>query len=1337
MFDEYLETLCVERPVSTATAVLVLVNSAGTPSSTFIDQHAPSPSHSPSSSALQSPYLHQGVAAESNLMDENMFAPVDNDPFINIFALEPTSKASSSGDASSAESTYDTQTLHHLGKWSKDHPTDNIIGNPSRLVSTRKQLATDALWCLYNSVLSKVEPKNFKSAITEDCWFQAMQDEIHKFDRLQAWLVAKGYRQEEGIDFEESFAPVARIEAIRIFIANFASKNMTSYQMDVKTAFLNGELKEEVYISQPEGFINPDHPTHVYRLKKAVYCLKEAHRATYKMFNGMLKRKEKCGRLVKCPSRDMFHYVLQADHLCEGNGYFKDSYVYCGNYFSIHRISLLEPNEPKGITFFNNVDIRVLPQKDAQPESIRKTLAFSEAPSNSSSHIDSKLQKDYKTEYKKMKAKLEEVFEDEKVTQVKVLMALADDELTIRKIHARNGEWVDITIRKANTLLSMDEDVDWKNYLRILYSTTSPEKTSRSFSKLRDNSIDLLTPLSKRETRLRVLYCMICKRKDHRTSDHKIYIASLKRNYGFNDHRPDDYRNYPKCEICGSYDHSTSGHNRFIHIRGGVLAELSQSNESSIGVKCNTCESTVHSTSDHNEFGHFKEGEKAQAAKVRSSPKSRFTKETNPSLLLVQRHIKEPIWYLDSGCSRSMIGVKSYLHKYVEQPGPKVVFGDNSSCITKGYGSINHGGYSSVSEAFRVYNTRRQQIEETYHVTFNESMKAIRNKKDRHGTITKNKARLVTQGQEEGIDYDETFAPVARMEAIRIFLDFAIYMNFKVYQMDVKSAFLNGKLKEEVYVKHPLDLKVELSYNQNYDGNYYSHDLPNFPCCDNYGKSHETFQCQPIAQNIDFSSSDQIQTPQYPDIHFSSQETSDKVFQENHSIQNKESFENPSNEIVVLNSNQEKEEPSQESNIHQLIEECSTEVSEKQKMEDTMLELVKICQEKEFLCIHDDIDDLIESALNSKLLLINSNSQRLDKKEQEVKNVVEQSVERGNRGIQSLQNFRVVQKSSIFFNTSQISSIHAVTTVLSTKEPEHLFSMRYEHLSITPETESDEVTKSNAENLLPIPSKCKVTLEDKRECDLPIFEYSPVCDKSDTFSDSKIDDDISVYDDDFEDIEYVEASLSDPEIASVEEENGLEEENVVQQEEEEVNLENISQIQDVVLREKLLSITRLISNIESLNENSTLDRVLNSFASDSPLLDNFSPEVETFCDHTEETRSGNTTHADNYLPEYDLFCFKIKPDQERLINLVKNNISDDSTNDSLLEESDLFLSDNSIPPGIENVADDPEGDIRFLEELLINDSILSHESSDSNFEDNLSILRPPPEPSDTETDTGK
>ncbi|GKA08512.1 retrovirus-related pol polyprotein from transposon TNT 1-94 [Tanacetum coccineum] len=272
MFDEYFEIPMGDRQVPTSRVAQASVNPTSPSVSISFDQDASSGSHLSSSSDHQSSSLHHD-AADEHSFKVNPFAAADPEPFVNVFTLDSNSKASSSG------------------------------------------LATDALWCFYNSVLSKVEPKNFKSAVTEDCWFQAMQDEIHKFDRLDVWelvppldcamiialkwiykvkldkygdvlknkarLVAKGYRQEEGLDFEESFAPVTRLEAIRIFLANAASENMTVYQMDMKIAFLNGELKEEVYVSQPEGFIDPDRPHHVYRLKKAIYGLKQAPRAWY------------------------------------------------------------------------------------------------------------------------------------------------------------------------------------------------------------------------------------------------------------------------------------------------------------------------------------------------------------------------------------------------------------------------------------------------------------------------------------------------------------------------------------------------------------------------------------------------------------------------------------------------------------------------------------------------------------------------------------------------------------------------------------------------------------------------------------------------------------------------------------------------------------------------------------------------------------------------------------------------------------------------------------------------------------------------------------------------
>nr|GFB80830.1 retrovirus-related Pol polyprotein from transposon TNT 1-94 [Tanacetum cinerariifolium] len=169
--------------------------------------------------------------------------------------------------------------------------------------------------CMYTLTVSSMEPKNVKKAMTDPAWIESMQEELLQFKRLDVWvlvlapynitpltlkwlfknkhdeeqmvirnksrLVVRGYRQEEGIDFEESFALVARMEAIRIFLAYAAHKSFIVFQMDVKTVILHCTLKEDVYVCQPEGFIDSDHPSHVYKLKKALYGLKQASRAWY------------------------------------------------------------------------------------------------------------------------------------------------------------------------------------------------------------------------------------------------------------------------------------------------------------------------------------------------------------------------------------------------------------------------------------------------------------------------------------------------------------------------------------------------------------------------------------------------------------------------------------------------------------------------------------------------------------------------------------------------------------------------------------------------------------------------------------------------------------------------------------------------------------------------------------------------------------------------------------------------------------------------------------------------------------------------------------------------
>ncbi|GKA39181.1 hypothetical protein Tco_0731732 [Tanacetum coccineum] len=251
----------------------------------------------------------------------------------------------------------------------------------------------------------------------------------------------------------------------------------------------------------------------------------------------------------------------------------------------------------------------------------------------------------------------------------------------------------------------------------------------------------------------------------------------------------------------------------------------------------------------------------------------------------------------------------------------------------------------------------------------------------------------------------------------------------------------------------------------------------------------------------------------------------------------------------------------------------------------------------------------------------------------------------------------------------------AITPVLPIEEPDNSLIMGDEHLNTIPETESDEVIKSSVENLVPIPSEFEGISDNT--CDVPVCE-DPLSDHSEILSDSN-NDDTSSDDDDFEDIEYV----------------SLEEVNDVDQEEKEFDLEDILQIQDVILREKLLNISRLITNIESLNDNPTPDHVFKSPSSvpipvtnsdsffeesDTSLshLDNSLPEFEPFSDDTEETRSGSTTtHANNSLPEYDSFLFEIEPDQGGLTSVV---ISDNS-NDLLLElpEFESFHFDPSSP----------------------------------------------------------
>ncbi|GJS55460.1 retrovirus-related pol polyprotein from transposon TNT 1-94 [Tanacetum coccineum] len=244
MFNEYFSPLTsVASPIH-AVVALVPVNSTGTPSLTSVDQDAPSP-----------------------------IAHMDNDQYFGIPIPQPSFEESSSQLVIPNNVYSVNQPPEHISKWTKDQPINSVIGDPSRPVSTRHQLQTEALSC-YDYHL--------------EVDIQVKLDELGGVLKNKARLVAKGYHQEEGIDFEESFAPVARLEAIYIFIVFATHMNLIVYQMDVKTAFLKVILREEVYVSQPDGFVDPENPNHMYKLKKALYGLKQAPRAWYDLLSSYL-----------------------------------------------------------------------------------------------------------------------------------------------------------------------------------------------------------------------------------------------------------------------------------------------------------------------------------------------------------------------------------------------------------------------------------------------------------------------------------------------------------------------------------------------------------------------------------------------------------------------------------------------------------------------------------------------------------------------------------------------------------------------------------------------------------------------------------------------------------------------------------------------------------------------------------------------------------------------------------------------------------------------------------------------------------------------------------------
>nr|GEW31499.1 retrovirus-related Pol polyprotein from transposon TNT 1-94 [Tanacetum cinerariifolium] len=682
----------------------------------------------------------------------------------------------------------------------KDHPIENVIDDPSRSISTRKQLETNAMWCYFDAFLTSVEPKNFKQAMTKPSWIDALQEEIHEVERLEVWelvscpdkvfliklkwiykiktdeygrvlknkarLVAHGFRQEEEIDFEESFASVTRIEAIRIFIANATHKNMTIYQMDAKTAFLNGELKEEVYVSQLKGFVDQDNPSHVYKLKKALYGLKQAPHAWYDMLSSFLISQQFSKGAV---DPTLFTRHARNDLLLDTDmsltAYADTDHAGCqetrrstsgsAQFLGDKLVSWSSKKQKSTIhLYYDNKSVIALCCNNVQHSRAK--------------HID--------VRYHFIKEQVENGIVELYFVRTEYQLA---DIFTNHLPRERFNFLIDkLEYFKKNDLKAQLQDKDTticklKDTIKSLRKNNKEEIVDHdrcdlvTINEELENSVAKL--LSKNER--------LCKELNHvkwdlkaQIQDKVFVISSLK-----NDLR--------KLKGKATVDNAAQ-----IPSATTVAPRMFKLDLEPLTPKL------VHNREIHiNYLKHTQE----QADILRGIAEQAKAKQPlDNALVFASKHakrIRELLVYVRDTCPNAIKLSETKETQNVNNAGlskmAKIVESKNANHSEPNYtwGSIATDIPSS-SSLVMTDNVFLIKLKWIYKVNTDES-----------GKVLKNKARFVAQGfrQEEGIDFEESYASVSKIEAIFIFVANAAHKNMTIYQMDVKTNFLNGELKEE------------------------------------------------------------------------------------------------------------------------------------------------------------------------------------------------------------------------------------------------------------------------------------------------------------------------------------------------------------------------------------------------------------------------------------------------------------------------------------------------------------------------------------------------------------
>ncbi|GJZ04007.1 putative ribonuclease H-like domain-containing protein, partial [Tanacetum coccineum] len=690
----------------------------------------------------------------------------------------------------------------------KDHLKNQIIGPVDTPVLTRHKsknvdeqsfLATihqktdpDLLQlCLFSAFLSQEEPKKISEALKDSSWVEAMQEELLQFQIQNVWvlvdcpkgvrpigtkwvlknkkdergivirnkarLVAQGHTQEEGIDYEEVFAPVARIEAIRLFLAYASYMGFTVYQIDVKSTFLHGTIDEEMYVMQPPGFQDPQFPHKVYKVVKAMYGLHQAPRAWY-------------GTLSK--------YLLD-------NG-FQRGTIDQTLFIRKHKGEFLLVQVYVDDIIFGSSNPKLCREFEALMHDKFKMSAMGEL----------------------------SFFLGLQVLQKKDGIFLSQDKY-VGDILKKFGF---SDLRSANT--PMDRENPWGK------DGTGKDVDLHLYRSM-IGSLMYLTA-----SRQDIIFA-VCACARHQVTPKECHLYAVKRIFRYLKGHPKLGLWYPKESPFDLVAYSDSDYGGASQDRKSTTGGCQFLGRRLISWQCKKQTIVATSTTEaeyvaaasgcgqvlwiQNQLLDY--GYNFMNTKIYIDNNSAICIVKNPVFHSRTKHIEIRHHFIRDCFEKKLIYV-DHIHT-----------DDNvADLLTKAF-DVGRFQYlvvtflsqeepKKISEALKDSSWVEAMQEELLQFQIQnvwvlvDCPKGVRpigtkwvlkNKKDERGIVIRNKARLVAQGhtQEEGIDYEEVFAPVARIEAIRLFLAYASYMGFTVYQMDVKSAFLYGTIDEEVYVMQP------------------------------------------------------------------------------------------------------------------------------------------------------------------------------------------------------------------------------------------------------------------------------------------------------------------------------------------------------------------------------------------------------------------------------------------------------------------------------------------------------------------------------------------------------